>query len=81
MPLEYADNYRPRGTDLQGTNLEDAISITIEELEKQAKSLQGATMPMGQSIPSENGDLVQRMGKVCVKRVLARFRALPLPGC
>ena len=35
------------GASLDGADLKDAIAITIEELEKQAKSLQGATMPDG----------------------------------
>jgi uncharacterized protein YjbI with pentapeptide repeats len=35
------------GVDLSGANLKDAIGITTEELEKQAASLKGATMPGG----------------------------------
>ncbi len=35
------------GASLDGANLKDATGITIEELEKQAKSLEGATMPDG----------------------------------
>ncbi len=35
------------GANLSGANLKDAKNITIEELEKQAESLQGATMPDG----------------------------------
>jgi len=35
------------GASLDGANLKDATGITIEELEKQAKSLKGATMPDG----------------------------------
>jgi hypothetical protein len=34
--------------DLRKANLKDATDITVEELEKQAKSLQGATMPGGE---------------------------------
>ncbi len=37
--------------DLSGANLKDATGITIEELEKQAKSLKGATMPDGSIRP------------------------------
>ena len=33
------------GYDLSGANLKGATGITIEELEKVAKSLKGATMP------------------------------------
>jgi uncharacterized protein YjbI with pentapeptide repeats len=36
---------------LRGANLKDATGITIEELEKQAKSLKGATMPDGSIHP------------------------------
>jgi uncharacterized protein YjbI with pentapeptide repeats len=36
---------------LEGANLKDAIGITIDELEKQAKSLKGATMPDGSIHP------------------------------
>lgn len=36
-----------RGAILSGANLKDAIGVTVEELEKQAKSLKGATMPDG----------------------------------
>lgn len=36
-----------RGADLRGANLKDANNITIEELEKKAKTLQGAIMPNG----------------------------------
>ncbi len=39
------------GADLSGANLSEATGITIEELEKQAKSLQGATMPDGSMHP------------------------------
>jgi uncharacterized protein YjbI with pentapeptide repeats len=39
------------GTDLSNANLKDATGITIEELEKQAISLQGATMPDGTKHP------------------------------
>ena len=35
------------GADLSQSNLKDAKGITIDELEKQAKSLKGATMPDG----------------------------------
>ena len=35
------------GADLSGANLEGAVGITTEELEKQAHSLEGATMPDG----------------------------------
>ena len=35
------------GADLSGANLQSAAGITIEELEKQAKSLQGTIMPDG----------------------------------
>ena len=35
------------GVDFSEADLHDVIDITIEELEKQAKSLQGATMPDG----------------------------------
>ncbi len=37
--------------DLHKANLKDATDITIEELENQAKSLQGATMPDGSKHP------------------------------
>lgn len=40
-----------RGADLSSANLEDTIGITSEELEKQAKSLKGATMPNGSIHP------------------------------
>ena len=33
--------------DLSGANLKGVIGITVEELEKQAKLLQGTTMPDG----------------------------------
>ena len=33
--------------DLSGANLESAIDVIVEELEKQAASLKGATMPNG----------------------------------
>ena len=36
---------------LWGANLKDATDITIEELEKKAKSLKGATMPDGSIHP------------------------------
>lgn len=36
-----------RGANLRGANLKSIIGITAEELEKQAKSLKGATMPDG----------------------------------
>jgi hypothetical protein len=39
------------GADLSEANLKDAIGITVEELEKQAKSLKGATMPNGDIHP------------------------------
>ena len=35
------------GADLSEANLKDVINITVEKLEKQAKSLKGATMPDG----------------------------------
>ncbi len=34
--------------DLRGANLSEALGITNEELEQQAASLEGATMPNGQ---------------------------------
>ncbi len=34
--------------DLSGANLSEALGITNEELEQQAESLEGATMPNGQ---------------------------------
>jgi len=37
--------------DLSGANLKGAIGIAVEELEKQAKSLKGATMPDGSKHP------------------------------
>jgi uncharacterized protein YjbI with pentapeptide repeats len=39
------------GADLSGANLKDAKNITTEELEMQAKSLKGATMPDGSIHP------------------------------
>jgi len=39
------------GADLSGADLKDATGITVGELEKQAKSLQGATMPNGSKRP------------------------------
>ena len=36
------------GANLSGANLSGAVGITSEELEQQAKSLEGATMPDGQ---------------------------------
>ena len=39
------------GADLTQANLTGAEGITIEELEKQAKSLKGATMPDGSTHP------------------------------
>jgi len=39
------------GADLSGSNLIDAIGITKERLEKQAKNLRGATMPDGSEYP------------------------------
>jgi uncharacterized protein YjbI with pentapeptide repeats len=39
------------GADLCGANLKDVIGITVEELEKQAKSLKGATMLDGSIHP------------------------------
>jgi uncharacterized protein YjbI with pentapeptide repeats len=36
------------GTDLSGTNLRGATGVTDLELERQARSLEGATMPNGQ---------------------------------
>jgi uncharacterized protein YjbI with pentapeptide repeats len=39
------------GADLSGANLKDVKDITTEELEKQAKSLKGATMPDGSKYP------------------------------
>jgi hypothetical protein len=39
------------GTDLTGTDLTGATGITVEQLESQAKSLQGATMPDGSIHP------------------------------
>jgi uncharacterized protein YjbI with pentapeptide repeats len=36
------------GANLSGANLTDASGITNEELDQQAKSLKGATMPNGQ---------------------------------
>jgi uncharacterized protein YjbI with pentapeptide repeats len=44
-------NARLDNVDLEGANLKDAIGITIDELEKQAKSLKGATMPDGSIHP------------------------------
>ena len=41
-----ADNLS--GADLRNANLSDASGITNEELEQQASSLKGATMPNGQ---------------------------------
>jgi uncharacterized protein YjbI with pentapeptide repeats len=40
-----------RHANLSGANLKGALGITIEELEKQARSLQGATMPDGSIHP------------------------------
>ncbi len=37
--------------DVSGANLKGAIGIAVEELEKQAKSLKGATMPDGSKHP------------------------------
>jgi uncharacterized protein YjbI with pentapeptide repeats len=47
--LSYANLFGAElhGVDLSEANLKGAIGITVEELEKQAKSLQGATMPDG----------------------------------
>jgi uncharacterized protein YjbI with pentapeptide repeats len=39
------------GTFLRKANLKGAIGVTLEELEEQAKSLQGATMPDGSIYP------------------------------
>ena len=39
------------GADLSGANMRDAFGITSEQLEKQAKSLKGATMPDGSIHP------------------------------
>jgi len=40
-----------RGASMRGTDLEGATGITKEELERQAKSLEGATMPDGSKHP------------------------------
>jgi uncharacterized protein YjbI with pentapeptide repeats len=53
-----------RDAELQGATLSDARGITSEELEKQAKTLEGATMPNGQKYedwlkskgPEKNGE-------------------------
>jgi uncharacterized protein YjbI with pentapeptide repeats len=45
------DGVELSGAALNGANLKDAIGITLEELEKQAKSLKGATMPDGSIHP------------------------------
>ena len=47
--LNQADLYRAdlNQADLSGANLEGAIDVIVEELEKQAASLKGATMPNG----------------------------------
>jgi hypothetical protein len=37
-----------RGADLRGASLEDAVGISNDALEQQAKSLEGSTMPNGQ---------------------------------
>ena len=53
VDLREADlsNATLEGADLTQANLPGAEGITIEELEKQAKSLEGATMPDGSTHP------------------------------
>ena len=53
--LNYYDSdygyYKERGANLMRAKLEGVIGISIEELEKQARSLKGATMPDGSIHP------------------------------
>jgi uncharacterized protein YjbI with pentapeptide repeats len=44
----YLNGIDLHGADLSGTNLRDARGVTDEQLEEQALTLQGATMPGGQ---------------------------------